>query len=152
MFVKNENENVILETSPSIKSAINIINFVILLLVFWNLYEFAITPYARYKGLGEISDAGIWLLIFGLRIIYAYIKSKHFKYIVTNQRVVKIDGLITRKTNEIPLSSIETINFKEGLIDRLLKLGTVVLTGTGVSKFELKHLEDPIDVKNKIQI
>ena len=99
----------------------------------------------------NLNDAAGWALILIIRGVYAYIKSNYYLYIITNKRVVKVDGLITRKTNEIPLSSIETINFKEGLIERFLNLGTVILTGKGVSKFELKNLDNPIEVKNNIR-
>ena len=127
MFIKNEDENVILETSPSIKSFFNLINLLIFLLIIWNIYQYLTINYYRITN-PNLNDAAGWALILIIRGVYAYIKSNYYLYIITNKRVVKVDGLITRKTNEIPLSSIETINFKEGLIERFLNLGTVILT------------------------
>ena len=149
MFFKNDNEEIILETSPSIKSVFNLINLIIFMFIVWNIYEY-FTASWRFRD-GELRDSIDWAILFLIRIAYAYLKTIVFKYVITNQRVVKIDGLITRKTTEIPLTSIETVNFKEGLIERFLKLGTIVLTGKGVSKFELKNLENAIDVKNIIK-
>ena len=77
MFTKNDNEEIILETSPSIKSVFNLINLIIFLFIVWNIYEY-FTASWRFRD-GELIDARDWAILFVIRIAYAYLKSIIFK-------------------------------------------------------------------------
>jgi uncharacterized membrane protein YdbT with pleckstrin-like domain len=69
---------------------------------------------------------------------------------VTSKRVVRKDGIIARKTEEVRLTKIETVEVKQGILERLLGSGSVVLTGTGSSDLILNGIENPMKVKRSI--
>ena len=60
-------------------------------------------------------------------------------------------GIVSRKTEEMKLKSIETVEIDQGVLGRVLGFGTVKLTGKGVSDFLLKGIADPLAVKRTIE-
>ena len=59
------------------------------------------------------------------------------------RRIVK-RGWLARSTDEIPLRSIEQVNFQQGLIGRLLGYGQVDVHGTGVDNLVIPPIADPL--------
>jgi len=70
---------------------------------------------------------------------------------LTSKRVVCKTGLIGRKTNEIQVSKIETVEMNQSILGRILGYGTVKVTGTGISDVNLDFVSNPIKVKNQIE-
>jgi len=72
--------------------------------------------------------------------------------IVTNKRVVIKTGFFARKTQEIKLSAIEAITFDQTILERLLRVGTLVIEGRGGgNKVELKSVSRPGRTKHLIE-
>ncbi len=90
---------------------------------------------------------GITLLL----ALYEYLKLKYQEQGVTNKRVILKKGIIGRKTEEMRLKSIETVEIDQGVLGRMLGFGTVKLTGKGVSDFVLEGIADPLAVKRAIE-
>ncbi|MFT4085787.1 MAG: PH domain-containing protein [Gordonia sp. (in: high G+C Gram-positive bacteria)] len=63
--------------------------------------------------------AGLWWL---LRPLLSW-RTTHF--VVTDRRVIYRNGIITRSGIDLPISRINTVEFRHGLIDRLLKTGSL---------------------------
>jgi len=63
---------------------------------------------------------------------------------VTSQRLIVKRGWLARSTDEIPLRSIEQVNFQQGLIGRLLGYGQVDVHGTGVDNLVIPPIADPL--------
>jgi len=71
-------------------------------------------------------------LVIILRPIIKYFMSQ---FVITNKRIVIKHGLLARRSYEMLLNKIESINVDQSLTDRLLwGAGTLVITGTGGSK------------------
>ena len=94
-----------------------------------------------------IPTFGITLLI----ALYEFLKLRFQERGVTNKRVILKKGIISRKTEEMKLKSIETVEIDQGVLGRVLGFGTVKLTGKGVSDFLLKRIADPLAVKRTIE-
>jgi uncharacterized membrane protein YdbT with pleckstrin-like domain len=62
------------------------------------------------------------------------------EYAVTNKRIIKKTGLISRKTKEIYLSHVESISIDQGILGRILNFGTIVIIGTGGTRNYMKSL------------
>lgn len=60
-------------------------------------------------------------------------------------------GIISRTTDEMKLSSIETVEIHQGIIGRIFGFGTVQVTGRGVSDVKFKRIDDPMNVKRAIE-
>ena len=109
----------------------------------------------------ELSKMGliipsVWLLvsIFVPYLIFipAYMFLRFFKIeqAVTNKKVMKKSGIISRNINEIRLSKAETVEFKQTIFGRIFNYGNVVVTGTGNSKLVFEFVSNPRVVKNEI--
>jgi uncharacterized membrane protein YdbT with pleckstrin-like domain len=95
----------------------------------------------------SIPTSGITLLI----AIYVYFYFKKLEQGVTNKRIVLKKGIIGRNTQEIKLDAVETVEIKQGAIDRILGFGTIKITGRGTSDLIFKNIDNPMEVKKDIE-
>lgn len=70
---------------------------------------------------------------------------------VTNKRVILKTGIISRHSEEMKLSSIETVDIEQSILGRILGYGNVKVTGKGISDLVLTRINDPMDAKRKIE-
>jgi uncharacterized membrane protein YdbT with pleckstrin-like domain len=103
-------------------------------------------PMALWLVLGLVTFGLTWLIA-----LYEYLKLHFREQGVTSKRVVLKTGIIGRHTEEMKLASIETVEIEQGVIGRLFDFGTVKVTGRGVSTLLLPNIDDPIDVKRRIE-
>lgn len=90
---------------------------------------------------------GLWLPV---AIIY-WLYWKNIEQGITNKRVIHKYGIVSRKTKEMRINAIESINIKQGIIGRIFGFGTVTITGRGAGDVELKWMKDPMMVKRDIE-
>ena len=100
----------------------------------------------------------LWLVLaiptLGLTLLLAlweWLKLRSIELGVTNKRVILKTGIISRKSEEMKISSIETVEIIQGVIGRLFGFGDVRITGRGVSELVFRKINDPMDVKRKIE-
>ncbi len=96
----------------------------------------------------SLFDSGYYSVNILLITIFVFIFHNYYLslQIVTNERVIDIDqtGLFKREVNEMPLSNIEDVNYKQnGFWGTIFNYGNVILqtAGTGASNSS-SHLED----------
>lgn len=70
------------------------------------------------------------------------------EYVITNKRVIKIEGIITRKISTIPIGKITDTSYRRTWLGRLLKYGDMVLDTPGQDKYlpMLNKLSRPDEV------
>jgi uncharacterized membrane protein YdbT with pleckstrin-like domain len=106
--------------------------------------------------------AKIWMIIWiilaiptlGITLILAlweWLKLRSIEQGVTNKRVIFKQGIISRKTEEMKITSIETVEIIQGIMGRLFGYGDIKVTGRGMSDLLFKKINDPMDVKRKIE-
>lgn len=63
-------------------------------------------------------------------------------YTITDLRIIRKDGIIRRRTMEIPFTQIERVELEQGLLQRLLNIGDLVIdTGDDtVTLNSLRHV------------
>ena len=105
-----------------------------------------------------ISD-GVWvwvalaavalaLLVYPVRRLTDWLTS-HF--VVTSDRIIHRQGLIAKSSMEIPLEAINDVRFEQGVIDRVLGAGTLVIQSASESgRQEFSHIRKPEDVQKTI--
>jgi uncharacterized membrane protein YdbT with pleckstrin-like domain len=86
-----------------------------------------------------------------LAALYEWIRLRSIEQGVTNRRVVRKTGIVSRQTQELHLASIETIDLRQSAWGRILGFGDVVLTGRGEATMIFNRLKAPIDVKRAIE-
>ena len=94
------------------------------------------------------------LLTFGLTwfvAIYEFLRLKFLEQGLTNKRVILKKGIISRKTEEMKLTSIETVEINQGIWGRIFGFGTVKISGRGISDVIFKGIDNPMSVKRQIE-
>ena len=72
-------------------------------------------------------------------------------FVVTTDRCIYREGIISKRGIEIPLERINTVFFNQGIIDRLVKAGTLTIESAGehgVQTFE--DVRNPIAVQQEL--
>lgn len=70
---------------------------------------------------------------------------------ITNKRLIIKTGLISRKTIEMNLSKIESVNVDQGILGRILGYGTIRVMGTGGTKESFIQIANPIEFRKRFQ-
>jgi len=73
------------------------------------------------------------------------------EFAITNKRIIIKVGLISRRTLEMNLKKIESVNVDQGILGRMLGYGTVVVIGTGGTKESFAGISDPMTFRKKFQ-
>lgn len=112
----------------------------------FKLHWFAWVPMYLWLILGLVTFGLTWLVA-----LYEFLRLKFIEQGVTNKRVVLKKGIISRKTEEMKLASIETVEINQGVFGRIFGFGTVKVTGRGISDVVYKGIDDPMTVKRQIE-
>ena len=86
-----------------------------------------------------------------LAALYEWIRLRSIEMGVTNRRVERKTGLVSRETAALRLASIETIDLRQSAWGRMLGFGDVVLTGRGESAMIFSRVAEPIEAKRAIE-
>ncbi len=69
---------------------------------------------------------------------------------VTNLRVVHKAGFIKRRTFEMSLDKVESVDVNQSILGRLLNYGNVTVRGVGEGAETIKTIAAPLDFRNHI--
>ena len=70
---------------------------------------------------------------------------------VTNHRVVVKTGLLSRKTIEMMLNKVESIEISETPVGRIFGYGTIVIIGTGGTSEPFHKMAHPLEFRSHVQ-
>jgi len=73
------------------------------------------------------------------------------EFVITNKRVIMKTGFISRKTFEMNLQKIESVNVDQSFWGRLMGFGTVSIIGTGGSRESFADIANPLLFRRKFQ-
>lgn len=82
---------------------------------------------------------------------YQWLWLRGIEQAVTNRRVVRKVGIVSRETTELRLASIETVDLRQSFWGRVFGYGNVGITGRGESAMVLSRIAHPIEVKREIE-
>jgi uncharacterized membrane protein YdbT with pleckstrin-like domain len=72
-------------------------------------------------------------------------------FVVTSDRIIHRQGLIAKSSMEIPLEAINDVRFEQGVFDRLVGAGTLVVqSASEAGREEFAHIRKPEDVQKTI--
>lgn len=83
-------------------------------------------------------------------IFYGYFLRVKTEFAVTDSRFIQKDGIFSIKLTEIPLFKIETVNFEQTFIERIVGTGSIELVGSGGTNHKVESVQDPMKVRNII--
>lgn len=83
--------------------------------------------------------------------IAAWIKQSSDEFVITNKRLVIKTGFISRKTVELNLNKVESIQVEQNVWGRMFGYGTILLHGTGETSETFSRIDDPLEFRRKFQ-
>ena len=97
-----------------------------------------------------------WIIFFSLRALFTLFIAPLLdrytdEFAVTNKRVIVKTGLISRRTLEMNLNKIESVNVDQTIFGRLLGYGTITIIGTGGTRESFPNISHPIEFRKKFQ-
>lgn len=90
------------------------------------------------------------LPLFGLGLVLwlmAYIQYKTTELAITNKRVIAKFGFISRKTIELNIARVESIQVNQGVAGRIFNFGTLVISGAGNPQAPIPGISDPMSFR-----
>jgi uncharacterized membrane protein YdbT with pleckstrin-like domain len=70
--------------------------------------------------------------------------------VVTDKRIIHKVGWIARRTEEINITKVETVDVAQGIVGRIFDFGTVLIRGIGGSWEPLRRVASPLQLRNAI--
>ena len=86
--------------------------------------------------------AVVFLFLALLSFLTAELKQKTTRYIITDNKIVREDGILNKKTVMVPYTQLERVDLQQSLGQRILRIGTLVID-TGDDSFAIDMVPHP---------
>ena len=108
------------------------------------LFTVALTALVSWLGSWIGGPAWVWvviwiigMLVYPVPKVIAWLTSN---FVVTSDRVIHRQGFIAKRSMEIPLEAINDVRFEQGIVDRVVGAGTLVISSA--SEFGRNSFDD----------
>jgi uncharacterized membrane protein YdbT with pleckstrin-like domain len=99
-----------------------------------------------------IGMVGVALILFGnLILALAWVRRSATEMAVTNKRVIIKVGFLTKRTIELFLSKVESVEVEQTLPGRMLGYGSITVKGTGGTNEPFSHVASPLEFRRQVQ-
>ena len=121
--------------------------------------EGALVKDEKIVHVGHISLWSLWHLIalglvllpaFGLGLVFwtmAYVRYKTTELAITTKRVIVKFGFIRRRTVEININKVESIQVDQEILGRMFDFGTLVIAGAGDPQAPIAGISAPMEFR-----
>jgi len=91
------------------------------------------------------------IIVIALAVLaVAWIKRHTTEIAVTNKRLIYKEGFISRRTMEMNMDKIESVDVNQTILGRIFDYGTILVRGTGSGLEPLKGIDAPIELRNAV--
>jgi uncharacterized membrane protein YdbT with pleckstrin-like domain len=77
-------------------------------------------------------------------LIAAWIRYRTTEFAVTDRRIIAKTGLVSRRTVEMFLDKVESLNVEQTVAGRIFDYGTVTIRGTGATSETFGNISAPL--------
>lgn len=92
-------------------------------------------------------------VILGLALVFqAWFRRWTTETDVTNRRIVHKEGFIQRRTFEMSLDKVESVDVNQSILGRIFGWGDVTIRGVGEGVESIKMIGSPIEFRNHITV
>jgi uncharacterized membrane protein YdbT with pleckstrin-like domain len=103
-------------------------------------------------GIASSPAGGLAVLVMGVAMAAgAWIRQWASEFAVTNKRVIVKVGFISRRTIEINMSKVESVEVDQDIFARLFNYGAITVIGTGGTKEPFDLIDDPLGFRRAVQ-
>lgn len=99
-----------------------------------------------------LAVAGLFLLLAGVSFLGAWFARITTEIVVTDRRIIHKVGWIARRTEEMNITKVETVDVSQGIGGRIFNYGTVAIRGIGGGWEPLRRVGSPLDLRNAIVV
>jgi uncharacterized membrane protein YdbT with pleckstrin-like domain len=82
----------------------------------------------------------IWLIVIGWLTVWPFMAWRTTHFVITDRRVMFRHGVMTRAGIDIPLARINSVEFRHGLTDRMLRTGTLIIESAAQDPLEFHDI------------
>lgn len=82
----------------------------------------------------------IWLILIGWLVAWPLLNWRSTHFVITDRRVMFRHGVMTRSGIDIPLARINSVEFRHGLVDRVLRTGTLIIESASQDPLEFHDI------------
>ncbi|MGE2713334.1 PH domain-containing protein [Mycolicibacterium litorale] len=82
----------------------------------------------------------IWLVLVGWLTVWPFLNWWTTHFVITDRRVMFRHGLLTRAGIDIPLARINSVEFRHGIFDRMLRTGTLIIESAAQDPLEFHDI------------
>lgn len=111
-----------------------------------NLLPHRIAEHKRHGLIAEVAGGAVFLLA----LVVGFVRWRAPRYFITDQRVVVRRGWLVRAGTEVPLGKVVAVGFRQGVVDRLCKTGTIAVSSGGLRAVRLWSVREPQEAQAKI--
>src|SRR2546426_1042491 len=90
--------------------------------------------------------AAFFLFLALVAFIIAELKRKTTRYVITDNKIIREDGILNKNTEMIPYTQLERVDMKQSFGQRILRIGTIVVD-TGDDTMNLDMIPRPAQVQ-----
>jgi uncharacterized membrane protein YdbT with pleckstrin-like domain len=95
---------------------------------------------------------GLAFLVMGLfSLLISWVRQISSEFAVTNRRVIIKTGWLSRRTIELNMSKVESVQVDQDIFARLLNYGTITVIGTGGTKEPFPLIDNPMGFRHAVQ-
>ena len=84
--------------------------------------------------------AAIWAVLVFWLTLWPFLNWLTTHFVITDRRVMFRHGLLTRSGIDIPLARINSVEFRHGVIDRLVRTGTLIIESASQDPLEFHDI------------
>jgi uncharacterized membrane protein YdbT with pleckstrin-like domain len=100
----------------------------------------------------QLWEASLFIVIFtlfwlGMTWITYYFSSLTIK----QKQIILRTGMLVRKTVDIPLNKIESIDIRQTILGSIFGFGSIVIIGTGGTRHVINNLSKPLTCRRHIE-
>ena len=82
----------------------------------------------------------VWLVVVCWLVLWPFLNWRTTHFVITDRRVMFRHGLMTRSGIDIPLARINSVEFRHGLLDRMLRTGTLIIESASQDPLEFHDI------------
>ena len=101
-----------------------------------------------------VAETIVWIALLVFLVVYPVPRLVWWltsEFVVTSSRVIHREGFIAKRSMEIPLDKINDVRFEQGIFDRIVGAGTLLIQSASESgRNEFRFIRHPEDVQRTI--
>jgi membrane protein YdbS with pleckstrin-like domain len=122
-------------------------------IIFWRpavLFVIAMVGLVIVSG-GWMVLSNLFVPLAGLDALSLFMLYLSSEVRVTDQRVLGKAGWLPHQSLEAPLSEIEELSVRQGILGRMFGYGTIVVSSAGGLRRRLAHIREPLELQRRLR-